>query len=128
MVVFPPVIPFTSQVTMVFVDPVTVARNAALCPTTTVAELGERVSVTPLEPPPFCVEPLPLPLHPARKTAVIHIASRTFARRIVHLITPFRFQASTRFRGGEKRHSFRHLCIACTPGQAFEGFLYRWRG
>ena len=43
-VVLPPIVPFTSQLTTVFVLPVTLALNCLVCPTCTLALVGEIVT------------------------------------------------------------------------------------
>jgi hypothetical protein len=45
-VAFPPATPFTAHVTAVFVDPVTVAVNCCVFPSDTIADAGDRLTLT----------------------------------------------------------------------------------
>jgi hypothetical protein len=78
----PPVTPFTSQLTDVFDDPLTVALNDCVAPARTLTVPGETETVTPggEDGPPEFDEPLVAPVHPASAAIVRTTIVRNWRR------------------------------------------------
>lgn len=119
--------PFTSHVTAVFVEPVTVARKDSVLFTTTVALVGVSDKETPEPPPPLLplCPVLPGPLQPASTAAIVPIANNISLRSITHP-TQFDFRLARTSKARGSWHHFRYQCIACSSGQLHEGLPNRW--